>query len=649
MLKRIRTEIPAHCGAIGLGLVGLMGLLGCRATTAVAQIRTAGEPDLTIGAAQFPEDDAIILRWEQHWTLDADGTVHRRDHRWIKLLNNRPIRRYGDPRIAHVKDGEKLIIHQAQSILPDGTVLPVPDYSFNEAANDAVSGWPEYSDWQDMIVSFSGIQPGVVLELDYEIVTPSGVISWIEGDLRLNETDPTVERVVTVTVPTRTPLHFRFDRADAMKASLKESTDGGSKTYRWSGGSLAGDRDEPGSLPWSLRSGRLRFSTCPSTAHWVAALTDRVERSAVVTDAITSVAEKAIEHETDPAEKARKLAEKIRESFNFVNDANALRGLACRSAADVCRTNYGNMLESAAFLLAAVRALGLEAAVLIGVDADRWGDGDSVSPGLAGFAGAVVRVESSEGALLFHPQHGEIKNPGSWGRHYLLSARDGELKSDYVYARGERGGSDLRMTGKIAVDKDAKATGELRIHATGKFFDPADLDSADAQKEWVEDIVGRVVSDFEVTSHSVVMLSEELLKVTAQVATEDSIKKPAGHYTIRFGDGLALQKTFHLPLDRSYRRTHVRTGGDVRETVNLTIELPKDWKASIVPTSLKAVEGSWGRAEQSATFDDHTLRFRRSVSIEGDVLSPDAFNSLREALNELRTNKSVMFGFQTGQ
>ena len=109
---------------------------------------------------------------------------------------------------------------------------------------------------------------------------------------------------------------------------------------------------------------------------------------------------------------------------------------------------------------------------------------------------------------------------------------------------------------------------------------------------------------------------------------------------------MALQKTFHLPLDRSYRRTDVRVGGDIRETVNLTIELPKDWKVSIVPTSLKAVEGSWGRAEQSATFDDHTLRFSRSVSIEGGTIAPDAFDSLRKALNELRTNKSVMFGFR---
>ena len=28
------------------------------------------------------------------------------------------------------------------------TILPVPDYSFNLAAPDDVSGWPQYADWQ---------------------------------------------------------------------------------------------------------------------------------------------------------------------------------------------------------------------------------------------------------------------------------------------------------------------------------------------------------------------------------------------------------------------------------------------------------------------------------------------------------------------
>ena len=77
-------------------------------------------PDRSIGAAQFPADDAIILKWEQHWTMDRDGTIHRRDHQWVKLLNTRPIRRYGDPRLDFVNDRDELIIHTAQSHLPDG-------------------------------------------------------------------------------------------------------------------------------------------------------------------------------------------------------------------------------------------------------------------------------------------------------------------------------------------------------------------------------------------------------------------------------------------------------------------------------------------------------------------------------------------------
>ena len=51
-------------------------------------------PDLTIGAEQFPDDDAVILRWEQHWEIDGFGKVHRREHKWVKLLDSRAFGRF---------------------------------------------------------------------------------------------------------------------------------------------------------------------------------------------------------------------------------------------------------------------------------------------------------------------------------------------------------------------------------------------------------------------------------------------------------------------------------------------------------------------------------------------------------------------------
>ena len=298
-------------------------------------------PDLSIGAAQFPDDDAIILRWEQHWTMDNDGTVHRRDHQWLKLLNSRPIRRVADPRIDFEAGRDELTIHTAQTHLPNGTVLPVPDYSFNIAGPDDVAGWPEYANWQQEIVSFSGIEKDAVIELDYEIVTPANRgaprLPWIEADLRLNEDYPTVERIVSVTLPEGTALHHQVDRMVPSQFAFSESSSGGVVTCRWVFSDLAGARGEPQSLPWHQRCGRLWFSSCRSTAAWVSAMLDPANKAGRPDDSIREFAESAVEGEADLPERVRKIAKKLHDSFNFITSPKALRMLECRSAPEVYR------------------------------------------------------------------------------------------------------------------------------------------------------------------------------------------------------------------------------------------------------------------------------------------------------------------------
>lgn len=425
--------------------------------------------------------------------MEKDGTVHRRDHQWIKLLNSRPIWRVADPRIDFVHGQDKLIIHTAQTHLPDGKILPVPDYSFNIAGPDDVAGWPQYAGWQQQIVCFSGIENNVVLELDYEIVTPSGVLPWIEADLRLHEDYPIVARVVSVTLPEGTVLHHQLDRVAPADSHFDQSVEGGTVTYRWAFDDLSGARAEPQSAPWQRRCGRLMFTTVPSTSAWASAMLDRVNRAGQPDDTIKKFAESAVEDEAEGAQRVRKIAKKLHDSFNFVNSRKTMRSLECRTAAEVMSANYGNPLESAALCLAAVRSLGMTASPAVGIDANLWDESDEVAPTGSVFAGAVVLVDLPDGPVYVHPQHGVFKNPGGWGRHWLLSVDDaGTLKRTYVYARGEREPSELHIAGKITVNPDGEATGELRIRATGAFFDPAKLETADAQKSLVQGLVGRV-------------------------------------------------------------------------------------------------------------------------------------------------------------
>ena len=523
---------------------------------------------------------------------------------------------------------------------PTGAPFGPMDY-----ITDDVAGWPEYSDWQEIVVSFSGIEPGVVLELDYEIITPAGVLPWIDADIRLDNEYPVVERVVSVTVPTSVAVHRRLDRAAGVKSDDKSSVVGGTKTstYQWTAKNLPGDRGEPQSLPWRQRSPRLRFTTCPDEVSWASTIAGRVDQAAMGDDTIKKFAEAAIEEELDPAERVRKIAKKIHDSFNFVNSSRALRGLACRTAKDVLHANYGNRLESATLLLAALRSLEMNAHPLVGVAADNWNESDKVAPTESAFSAVVVRVDLPEGPMYVHPQRGLFKNPGNWGRHRLLGTdAGGNLQRTYVYARGEDRPSGLRIAGKIAVDGEGKATGELRINLTGGFYDPADLETADAQKALVKSLVGRVLSDFDVESHSIVTLSDDLLKATANVTSTDALKKYDKHHMLKFGEGPAFLGDFHLPLDRSSRKLDVRVGGRLREQVNLTVELPEDWKASIIPASLPRVEGNWGHAVQTIELDGQTLRFHRAIEITSDTIPPADFAGLRDALNDLRTPQRLI-------
>ncbi|MFQ5590893.1 MAG: DUF3857 domain-containing protein [Phycisphaerae bacterium] len=628
-------------GSVLLAVVAMPAVVSCRTNTAFAQSTAARTADLSLGRAQFPDEDAAILRWEQSWTLEKDGTVRRRDHKWLKLFTRRPVRRYGDPRVAFVNGSDELIIHTARTILPDGTILPVPDYSFNVAGPDDVAGWPEYADWQDKIISFSGIENDAVLELDYEVVTPPEASPWMWGDIRLDDDYPVVARVITVTVPQSARLSYKLDRADDAIEALPEDSRDGMQSYQWTFKSLPGAPDEPQSLSWQRRCARLRFTTCGGVERWVEAFLDRADKAARPDERINKFAVDATKDAVGVAEQIQKLAKKLHDSFNVISSPKTLRSLRCRLAGDTFQSGYGNPLEAAAVYAAALRSLGIDTSLSVGVDRDLW---DDTVPTESAFAGVVVSAEVPGGAPIhMHPQHGVFRNPGQWGRHWLLSLDDaGTLNQTRVYARGERQPGELSIAGKIAISSEGKATGELRLRMTGPFFDPDKLDTAEAQKKLVTKMVNSVLSAVDVPSNSIVTLSDEVFRATAEVATESTLRHYGDRYVLKLGDGPTFLAYVPLPLNQSSRRTAVNVSSRLNEQIDIVIELPEDWSVAIAPAGIGVVEGPWGRVSQTVELDGRRVRFRRSVAITTETIMPQAFNKLRNALNTLRAEHSLL-------
>jgi hypothetical protein len=594
-------------------------------------------PKLNIGAAEFPDQDAIILRWEQHWTLDQDGATRHRDHQWVKLLNHRAIGRFGDPRIDFCEGRDKLTVHTARTILPNGEVLPVPNYSYNLAAPEDVGGWPHYAGWQQQVICFSGIEDGCVIELDYEVASKPHMVPWLEADIRLHDEYPVVSRIVSVTVPEAVEVHSQINGIPQPPEVEKAST-ATAVTYQWIFGNLPAMPGEAQSPRWEHRCGRLRFTTCKSAADWVAAISKAAETAVKPDEKIKKFAESAIEQERDSLERIRKVTGKLRDAFSVVDSLKTYRPLACREAADILQADYGNPLEAAALCAAALQALGIQTSLELAVDGPAW---DDAVPTLSTLAGAIVVVDMPSGPVRVHPQQGIIRNPGGWGRRLLLGLdKSGSLQKTYIRARGEKQSSEIDISGKIAIDGAGKASGDLLVRLTGLFYDPANLETTAAQEALMKNLAGRVLTGVPLKTHSISTLSEELLRAKVSIASTEALKSLDKRYALKLGEGPAFLPEVPLPLGRSSRRADVQLAGSFTEDVDLTLELPEGWTAEIVPSSLPEIKQSWGQARQEVSVDGRNVRFHRFISGTTDLIAAKDFAALREAVNALRAESS---------
>ena len=623
-----KTRIPCI-------LLLIMALIGCSIAYGQSSNRNS-EVDLSIGQEQYPDADAIILRWEQHWTIDDDGSTSYREHKWTKLLNSRPIRSTADPRLDYCKGEDELIIHAAQTILPNGEILPVPDYSFNIAAPDDVAGWPAYTNWEQTVVSFSGIEPNATLELDYEIKTKAGSLAWIFGDIRLDDQYPIVTRVIKVTLSPKYIFNYTPIKQNQNLAPVI-AKEGDRNTYTWVCGPFAGNPHEPQSPPWYEQSPRLQWSCNPDTSNWVDTLLRFVSAAAKPSQNLKDFATNALDSETNTTEMVKKLSSKMKNRFNLIGSYKTYRSFSCRDAETVFSSNYGNPLEAGALYLALFRSLGMEAVPYVAVDTDLW---SKDCPSDKSFAGLVIAVKVNGKPIYVHPTAGIVETTGTWGGHTLLRTQ----KEDGIkfVDRGETSPSQLSLTGTIDIDDNGNAKGNILLSMTGAFYDPASLKTTSSQKKFIESSVNRFSNQLQVTSFDLENLSAENLRATIAVKTEDGLLKLDNTYVLEIPATELVLHEFPLPLNRSYRTMPVRTNGAFTVSIDITVKLPAKWSIKAHPKSQKTIGRKWGEIYQTVELKNGGLSLQRQIRLLTNTISPQNFTVIRDSINRLRASDSTI-------
>ncbi|HUU85469.1 MAG TPA: DUF3857 domain-containing protein [Phycisphaerae bacterium] len=596
-----------------------------------------GLPD--VGRAEFPNDDAVILRHLQHWTLQPDGGVVREEHHWVKLLNDRAWGRYADPRVDYLPGSEEVELIAARAHTPDGQKLDSPDYAINVVTPAGVSKWPTMTGWRQVCYTFSGVQNDAILELHYKRSSKPGVRRWLEADLRIGDIDPVVEQVVEVTLPSGTELRHRLDHVDQQHAVMEKATEGGQTTYRWKFNNIGSDADEPRCPPWQQRCGRLRFSNCPSAERWVEDILDSVGRSAAADERVAKFATEATKDEVDEVAKVRAIGKKMRDTFNFVDDHRGWVGRNARPVGEVFDSCYGSLLESAGLTLAALRAAGLEARATIAVEREQYDPSVSTD---ADLAAVVIEVAGPHGPIWLEPSSGILNRNGAWRDRDLLYVDGGKLQQ-FALASVTSEPDAVRVRGRLVLgEKAEKLTGELTIDLTGSFVNPEELRDDDQKRSRIESIVKGIMPDLKVTDFSVSQLSQSQLSAHASVESTEEPEKVYERRRLVLATDTPVLAEAHLPVEHSMRRTPIQLSGRFAEDVRVRIQLPEGWKPVVLPEPLETVNGQWGRITQTVDVDAeaNAVQIVRQIGFQGPTIQPGDYAAVRDAVRAVRSERA---------
>jgi hypothetical protein len=615
-------------------------------------------------AAHDPPPDATIELWEQHWTLNDDGSTVYYEKQHVRIRGDRAYGEFADRRITHHVDTDQLEVLTARTRLPDGSYRELPPYARVQASPGGPAGKPAFASIRQEVLVMPGIEAGCVLEVEYRITTKPGARPYLAGDVRLDHRYPIQRRIFGVSTPRGVECTARIfglppDRLIEALDPPPETTQT-HFTERWRIIDLPAAPDDPQAPPWQTRGVRYVFSTAGPVERWLSTELDMIEAAAETSPLISRLAAEWTKDLTDPAEKMRALQSRLAASFNFVTFDPSWRRGRPRRASLVAESNYGTPEEAAALLISLAWAAEVPARPGAVVPDETWVED---TPQAAFMGTCLAITDGGAGPQFWDPQHGRVVRGGAWSGVTVMSPWRSRLAERLkwmdrleapvasagpaavppvqrwplpAFTEADESRCDLR--GTLTVAADGKVSGKLTLRTCGLFVSPESLRSREPQQARVADLVRRVLPETEVASFTVTLLTDERFEAEAEVKTSKPLEKLGECYRLTLAADGPFQADVPLPLASDRRSTSVRLKGAFDSRLELLVEWPAGWQIEARPSPVSAVTADEAVVvRQVIDPDEKRLSMTRHVRFERPEVAPADFALAREALSNLRS------------
>lgn len=568
-----------------------------------ADDQTKAAPSKVQIPSEFADADAVILEWDQSWRVGEGKALVYHELKRVLIHNDRALGPFADPRITYHSDYDSVDVKVARTILPSGKVLEIPKYSLNEVSPSDATGWPAFAAIRQKILTYSGIESGAILELEYEKTTKPGMRQGVEMEVRVDADYPILVRRVTF-------------------------PDG--KAQEWK--NLPAAINEPQSTLWRDQSNYAWYSDAVSPSAWAARIVEELEAAAQDKDAIKKVAKDWTQGKVDAVEKVAAIRDKVNALVTIVNFTRAWMPDRLRSADTVLAAHYGEPAECAALLLAVCRNAGLKADPFFVI---REKGAGLVRSAISDFG---VSVKDGGKTTYWSLAQGRIAEPGSWGgarrfdRSFLTSGKT----TPPEFTSSEK--NKLSIEGVVTVDDKASWSAKLTLQASGLFVPAEGLQTQTQKRNLVSGFIERLLPNSTLDDFSVTTLTDDTFAVSATAHSSKAADSIDGAFVMEMPKDGPWTKTFALPLARSDRRTAILLDGPFEESTRLEFKLPSGWTVAASPSEVSLNSAGDGKVSQTMVENDGTVVVERRTVIPQQI-KVEAFAKLRDVLNTLQSRR----------
>jgi tetratricopeptide (TPR) repeat protein len=585
-----------------------------------------------VAEADSYAEDAVTLADITRVRVQQSGLSGRFHQLAVKVYTRRGVDAFRSFPITYSPSREEVRILRARITKPDGSLVE----SFGDTSRSLNEPWAGmYYDAQAKVLSFPGLAPGDVLELQYRVedTASDNLLSDYWGDLSyVQGVTPKLRWEYVVDMPAGRTLYWNEKTLGAGVSARREPTSAGRVLYRFGARHVSRITPEPGMPGWSEVAATLHVSTYRTWEDVGRYYWSLIRDQLVPDDSIRRAAEGALVgvDRKDTRAVVRALYEYVVKNTRYVALEFGIHGYKPYRVDRVLARRFGDCKDKASLLHALLQVAGVESRIVL-LRMRQLGAVPAEPASLAVFNHAIIWVPGLDWYLDGTAEfHGATELPVPDRRASILIVEpDGKSRFTVTpEARPEDNITDVQLDLALGPGGAAEVKGESRVSGSAapeyrRSYQSAATRRTTFEQGWAQTFPGLSVDKVSISDPT---------RLDQDVALDYQLSIPryaeVGGDTLRFlpfGSRRGYVETY---AGLAERRGDLVLDGPSVSRFTFRYRLPQGWSVDALPPDV-TTESGFGKLHLTYAVEQGMLVCRGELVFTRDRISANEYPAFR--------------------